>query len=136
MNTSVAATPAAAASAKLRAAKDASEASRHGAYGAVPDYLKARQQKWASEAEQQRLAQENSDVPRGMRVMSDAEKSESIALLEASMADCREELSKFKLRVELPSHIKRHAELEAKMKKMEEAMQIFRRPRVFVQVEG
>ena len=65
--------------------------------------------------------------------MSEAEKAESIALLEASMADCREELSKFKLRIELPTQIRRHAELEAKMKKMEEAMGVFRRPRVFVQ---
>ena len=129
-----------------------------------PSDLKDRQRQWAAAAEEQRLAAENADVPRGMRVMGDAEKAESIALLEASMADCREELSRFKLRVELPSQIRRHgeswdqtqgsrserfseaslalpspyhaAELEAKMRKMEEALAVFRRPRVFVQLDA
>lgn len=101
-----------------------------------PPDLKDRQKQWAAAAEEQRLAAENADVPRGMRVMSDAEKAESIALLEASMADCAAELSRFKLRVELPSQVRRHAELEAKMRKMEDAMAIFRRPRVFVQLDA
>lgn len=105
---------------------------KHGAYGTVPAYLRARQRSWAAEAEEQRLAAENADVPKGMRLMTEAEKAESITLLEASIADARAELSKFKLRVEIPSHIKRRAELEASMTKMEGAMAVFRRPRVFV----
>lgn len=134
-NTTAAVAAAAAAASAKRGSGKADDA-RHRAYGAVPDYLKDRQKQWAAAEEEKRVAAENADVPRGMRVMSDAEKAESIALLEASMADCAAELSRFKLRVELPSQVKRHAELEMKMKKMEDAMAIFRRPRVFVQLDA
>jgi predicted TIM-barrel fold metal-dependent hydrolase len=104
--------------------------------GAIPAYLLARQRAWAAAAEEQRLAVENADVPKGMRLMSDAEKAESLELLKASMADAKDELSRFKLRVEVPSQIRRKAELEEKLKKMEDAHAVFMRPRVFVPVDA
>jgi hypothetical protein len=104
-------------------------------YGAVPAYLKARQAKWAEEAAVKKKAEEMADVPAGMRIMEDGERLETLDMLRQGIADARAELGAMKLHVDIPSQIRRKADLEAKITKLEQALGVFSRPRVFVKIE-
>ncbi|RYE83916.1 MAG: hypothetical protein EOO65_03150 [Methanosarcinales archaeon] len=109
---------------------------RHSEFGAVPSYLKERQAVWAREADAKRKAEEEKDVPRGMRIMPEEERLETIAMLEASLKETREALSKFKFVVDVPSQVRRKAELEEKLTKLEEALRVFSKPRVLVKLDA
>lgn len=128
--------PSADASRFLHAAPSAADIAKakHAEYGAVPAYLRERQAQWAREAEAKAKAEAEKDVPKGMRLLPEAERLETLSMLEAKIAETRDELSKFKLRLVVPSHIKRKSDLEEKLTKMEEAVRVFSKTRVFVKL--
>lgn len=103
-------------------------------YGEVPAYLKARQAEWAAAEAARKKAAEEADVPAGMRVMPEAERLETLDLLRSGIAEAQAELSRFKLRVVVPSHVARKAELEAKIDQLEKAMGVFSKTRVLVKI--
>lgn len=127
--------PSAEATRFLHSAPSAADIAKHESYGAVPAYLRERQAQWAREAEAKAKAEAEKDVPKGMRLLPESERLETLSMLEAKMAETREELSKFKLRLVVPSHIKRKADLEEKLSKMEEAQRVFSKTRVFVKLD-
>jgi hypothetical protein len=109
--------------------------SKRADFGAVPAYLKARQAEWAAAEDAKKAAAAASDVPPGMRVMGEAERADTLAMLAAGIADTKAALSAMKLHVDVPSHIRRKADLEAKLAKLEAAVGVFSRPRVFVNID-
>lgn len=109
-----------------------SASARHTEYGAVPKYLRERQAEWAAAEEARKKAEADKDVPKGMRIMPEAERLDMLAMLRDSILEAKDELSKFKLVLSVPSQIKRRGDLEAKLAQMEEAVAVFSRERVFV----
>ncbi len=110
---------------------------KHADYGAVPEYLRARKEAaYAAEAEARRAAKESEGCPRGHRVMPDSERLETLSLLKKSMDEASDALRKMPFTSDVPSSIKRRAELEAKVKKMEDAITVFSRPKVFVKIDA
>jgi len=106
-------------------------------YGKLPGYLRERKEAWAAEAEARRAAElEAQGCPRGHRLMPEAERLETLALLRASCGEARDALQRMPLRVEIPSAVRKKHELEAKLTKLEEALKVFERPRVFVKIDA
>lgn len=116
----------------VSAAASGSASARHSEYGAVPKYLRDRQAEWAAAEEARKKAEADKDVPKGMRIMPEGERLDMLAMLRDSIAEARDELSKFRLVLSVPSQIKRRSDLEAKLAQMEEAVGVFSRERVFV----
>jgi hypothetical protein len=102
----------------------------------VPAYLRQRQAEWAAAEEAKKAAAANADIPAGMRVMGEGERVETLAMLRAGIDDTKAELAGMKLRLTVPSHIRHKADLEAKLAKLEAAIGVFSRPRVFVKIDG
>lgn len=121
--------------ASAAAAAAASAAPKHSA-GEVPRYLKERQAEWAAVEAAKRKAEEDKDIPPGMRVMPDAERTDMLAMLREGIAEAKEELSKFRLVTTVPSQLRKKTELEGKLAKMEEAVHVFSRERVFVKLDA
>lgn len=141
------------------AAAAAAGGAKHGEYGEVPAYLRARQAEWAAAAEARKKAEEEADVPpvraprvrvraplptppldpvassQGMRLMPEAERLETLALLRSGIVEVQAELSRFKLRLVVPSQIARKGELESRLDKMEAAVGVFSKTKVLVKVE-
>lgn len=109
---------------------------KHPEYGAVPAYLRERQAEWAAAAAAKKRAEDEADVPRGMRLMPEGERLDTLSLIAASMEETRLLLSKFKLTTDVPSQLRRRAELEAKLTKLEDAQRVFSKTRVFVKIDG
>jgi len=108
------------------------EKHKHGAFGKVPPYLANRKQQWADQEEQRRIDAGDPDCPRGMKLMPESERLETLAALRKSQREGGAQLQKLPLHVETASQIKRKAELEGKMKEIEEAIAIFSRTKVFI----
>ena len=102
-------------------------------YGALPDYLKERKESWkeANEAKK-RAADEALGCPPGHRIMPDEERLETLQLLKASLNEAQDLLLRMPLRVEQVSQVRKKAELEAKITKLEDAMKVFGKHKVFV----
>ena len=108
------------------------ERHKHGAYGKVPAYLASRKQQWAEQEEQRRIEAGDPDCPRGMKLMPESERMETLGALRKSQREGAAQLQKLPLHVETQSQMKRKAELEGKMKEIEEAIAIFSRTKVFI----
>jgi len=102
-------------------------------YGTLPDYLKERKESWkeANEAKK-RAADEALGCPPGHRIMPDEERLETLQLLKSSLNEAQDMLLRMPLRVEQVSQVRKKAELEAKITKLEDAMKVFGKHRVFV----
>lgn len=109
---------------------------RHEEFGAVPKYLQDRQKQWALEAEERKKKEAEKDIPAGMRLMPEQERQETLAMLEKSIQEARDELGRFKLRLTVPSQIQRKAAVEDKIVQLEKAVGVFSRPKVFVKIDG
>ncbi len=105
--------------------------------GEVPAYLQARQRAWAEEAEAKAAAEKAArECPPGHRLMPESERQETLALLHASIAEAQTAFSQLPFRIDGPTATKKKADLEAKLKKMEDALVVFNRPKVFVKIDA
>eukprot|EP00937_MAST-01D_sp_MAST-1D-sp2_P005898 g5898.t1 len=105
---------------------------KHSSFGRVPAYLHSRKAQWAAAEEQRREAAGDPNCPPGMALMPEAERLETLAALKKSEAEGKRQLMKLPLRVETASQQRKKAELEGKMKEIEEAVAIFSREKVFI----
>lgn len=102
----------------------------------MPDYLQQRKQQWADAAEEKRReAAKTEGCPPGHRLMPEDERLETLELLKRSMEEARQALITMKLNIDIPSALRRKADQEAKVQKMEDAITVFSRPKVFVKME-
>lgn len=105
---------------------------RHAAFGRVPTYLENRKQQWADEEEYRRANAPDPDCPKGMCVMPEQERLETLEVLQQSLREAHAKLSAMPFVIETPSQRKKHEELEAKIKEIENAIGLFSRKKVFI----
>ena len=89
--------------------------------------LPARSQRTALQA-----AKEAALVPEGMRLMPEAERLETLAILDANRREVEQEIQALPFVIETPSAIKHKARLEKRLEEIAEARRIFSRPKVLV----
>lgn len=101
-------------------------------FGAVPNYLHGRKEELAAEYESQRLAAMELEVPQGMRILPEEERLATMDILKTNRDDVETKLQSMPFIVEIPSQITFKANLENRLKEIEEAERLFSRPVVYV----
>ena len=79
---------------------------------------------WAEE-EARREEEMADECPPGMVLMPEEERLETLAVLKQSMAETNHMLARMPLKIETPGQVRRKAELDAKVKELEDAIDIF-----------
>jgi hypothetical protein len=105
---------------------------KHSEFGRVPDYLEQRKARWAAEEEEARRRAPDPDCPRGMCVMPEDERLNTLEVLKQSKGEAMRQLQNMPFVVETPSQKKRQTELESKLREIERAIALFSKPKVYV----
>jgi len=107
---------------------------RHKAFGRVPSYLLARKEAWLAAEELRRAAMKgpHSGIPPGMRLLTEEERSEALAALDAQEREIHSALLKIPLRVDTPSMARRKQDLEARLVEVGANRELFAKPRVLI----
>lgn len=71
-------------------------------------------------------------IPEGMRMMSDEERLDTLAVLDTNRTEVEAELQKLPFFVQTPSQVRLKNQLERRLNEIEEAKKIFARPKVLV----
>ena len=79
-------------------------------------------------------AKEAALIPPGMRIMPEAERLETLTILEQNRADVEKEIQQLPFVIETPSAVKHKNRLEQRMQEIEEARKIFARSKVLVKI--
>lgn len=106
--------------------------SKHESYGRVPDYLERRNAQQKQAEDNRRRNAPDPSCPPGMTLMPEDERVETVRTLEQSLEEVNRQLQKLPFVIETHSIQKRHDALESKLKEIERALTIFRRPKVYV----
>eukprot|EP00742_Colponemidia_sp_Colp-10_P003672 GILJ01003908.1.p1 GENE.GILJ01003908.1~~GILJ01003908.1.p1 ORF type:complete len:283 (+),score=55.78 GILJ01003908.1:47-895(+) len=101
-------------------------------FGKVPAYIQER--KKAKEEALSRQRSIDPDCPAGMRLMPEEERQETLQVLEDTREQVSKDLSRMPFVVETPSAVKRKAALETKLKEIEDAIKLFSRKKVYVEL--
>ena len=101
-------------------------------YGKVPLYIQERKAEMAEEAARKRREEENKKAPAGMSLMPEEERLDTLNILKQNLAATKDHLQRMPLLVETPSAIRKKANLERKIQEIEDAINIFSRPKVFI----
>lgn len=101
-------------------------------YGKVPTYLHERKMELAATYARQQAEKEAALIPEGMRMMSDEERLDTLAVLDTNRSEVELELQKLPFHVETPSQIRLKNQLERRLGEIEDAKKIFSRPKVLV----
>ena len=70
----------------------------------------------------------------GMRLLSEDERLETLAVLQKNRADVERALQGLPLKIETVGQIRRRDELERRMREIEEGLKVFARPKVLVKL--
>jgi len=103
--------------------------------GKVPKYLADRKQQWQKEVELEMACQPDPEMPPGHRKMSEAERQRTLTELETSKKELLAELQKLPIAIRSQKVAQRKQEIESKLASAEEAILIFKRPKVFVKID-
>jgi len=103
--------------------------------GEVPKYLKQRQQEWKYEAAAKKEEEKNRDIPPGHILMSEQERVETLNTLKRNYDSLVEELNRIPIRMDTIRVRDQKIKLENQFAKLEQAMRVFSRPRVFVKMD-
>jgi len=98
--------------------------------GKVPDYINRRKQELAEEKRRQRARDD--DCPEGMMLMPEADRLDTLNTLKASKKEGETQLMKMPLHVNTIAQKQHIQKLEAQLKEIESAIQIFKKPKVFI----
>ncbi|KAJ3417043.1 Enkurin domain-containing protein 1 [Chytridiales sp. JEL 0842] len=101
--------------------------------GELPKYLVDRKVEWADREKERLFQLEQQKIPKGMKLITEDERLETLEFLEETQKQLLHSLSQFGLVVESMTLKKKRAELEKKLEEIESAIEIFSRPKVFVQ---
>lgn len=104
----------------------------HEEFGRVPQYINERKLEW--EKDRQRKEQEKKDLncPQGMRLMDEEERLETLDILEKKKQDLLDEMNRLPFHCETLSQKRRSQHLEDKMREIDTALSLFRKPKVYV----
>lgn len=118
-----------------RGDSDSNDKYLHDEFGTVPKYLEERKMRQEEESMERRRRAPDPDCPPGMKLMPNEERLSTLQKLNESRAEALSHLSKMPFVVEIPSVLKRKKDLENKLKEIESAIEIFNKPKVFIQIE-
>merc|ERR1740123_2615343 len=101
----------------------------------LPEYIIKRKLE-KEELEQKKMeAMEAAKIPSGMRIMTEQEKAETLAILAENKRTVIEQIEHLPLVIETPSMIKHQSSLNKKLKEIEKNIAIFQKPTVFVAMD-
>ena len=86
----------------------------------------------AEEAAKRAQEEENRKAPKGMTLMPEGERLDTLRILKENLKTTKDQLARMPLLVETPSAINRKAQLERKMQEIEDAINIFSRKKVYI----
>lgn len=115
--------------------KDGAEPELHEDFGKVPTYLEERKAKWAEEKEEVRKRAPDPNCPKGMTLMPEAERVSTLEVLRVSKDEATKLLAKMPFVIETPSLKKRHSDLEAKLREIENAIALFSKSKVYIALD-
>ncbi|XP_022104758.1 enkurin domain-containing protein 1-like isoform X2 [Acanthaster planci] len=104
--------------------------------GAVPKYLKGRQQQWAKEEEERLRSIPDPDMPPGHKMMPQEERLKTLEVLRQKEKELQQELHKLPLKAETLRAKTREAEVNSQLAEVEEAIKIFSRSKVFIKIDS
>lgn len=104
----------------------------HEEFGRVPQYIRERNLEWQREKERKEKEREDANCPQGMRLMDEEERLETLNILEQKKQELIAAINKLPFHCETLSQKKRHQELEDKMREIDTALSLFRKPKVYV----
>ncbi|KAK4874355.1 hypothetical protein RN001_013715 [Aquatica leii] len=100
------------------------------ARGVIPKYLRDRKEEVAKEVDI------DSECPDGHVLLPDEERKETLRVLRQSYADRIQELNSMPVRNDTLKMRKRKMALEEELKKIDEGIKVFQRPKVFVKINA
>ncbi|KAI8926123.1 calmodulin-binding-domain-containing protein [Entophlyctis helioformis] len=104
--------------------------------GQIPKYLVDRKLQWARQEEERIMALEKDKIPAGMALLPDIERVRTLNGLRRQHQELLDELSRFPMIVELPSLKARRARIERDLTEVEQAIDTFSKPKVFVPADA
>ncbi|KNC54410.1 flagellar/basal body protein [Thecamonas trahens ATCC 50062] len=104
-------------------------------FGKVPEYLIKRKIEAAKQEIEAEAAKPDPDCPPGMVRMPEAERLETLQLLEGNRADIIQQLNTMPLRCDTFGLKRKKHLLESKLQEADEAIKIFSKPKVFINIE-
>jgi hypothetical protein len=107
----------------------------HEEFGKVPEYLEERKAKWAKEKEELKKRMPDPSCPKGMTLMPEEERLSTLEVLKASKEEATKQLAKMPFVIETPTLKKRHSELEAKLREIENAIALFSKTKVYIALD-
>mmetsp|Transcript_5045 Transcript_5045/g.5172 ORF Transcript_5045/g.5172 Transcript_5045/m.5172 type:complete len:292 (-) Transcript_5045:22-897(-) len=108
------------------------EPSRHQNFGRVPNYLEQRKQQWRDEKEEIKRRAPDPNCPKGMCLMPEIERQDTLEILHSSKAEALKQLQALPFVIETPSLKKRQQGLEDKLREIEKAVILFSKPKVYI----
>lgn len=117
---------------KLATLKKGDSPTKRNGYGKVPLYLQERKSELAEIAAKKKRDEDNKKAPKGMTLMPEEERLHTLRILKDNLKATKDNLSHMPLLVETPSAVRRKASLERKLQEIEDAINIFSRPKVFI----
>ena len=111
---------------------DGEKAEKHSSFGRVPDYLEQRKAEWRAKEEELEKKKADKGCPPGMCLMPDDERLKTLETLELSKVEVTRQLAKCPFIVETPKARMKVESLEQRLKEIENAINLFSKPKVFV----
>ncbi|KAI8608169.1 calmodulin-binding-domain-containing protein [Chytriomyces sp. MP71] len=100
--------------------------------GELPKYLLDRKMEWAEREKERLEALKNECIPKGMKLIPDDERMDTLNFLLDTQQKLLSELSHFALVIESAKLKNKRSMLENKLKEIDEAIGVFSRKKVYV----
>ena len=115
-----------------RRERDQKEGAVHENFGRVPKYLRNRKEQAQREKEAEAARAPDPNCPKGMKLMPEEERVQTLEVLETSREEAINQLAKMPFVLETPSAKRKHSELEMKLKEIEAALSLFNKQKVYI----
>lgn len=109
-----------------------STSAKHQDFGRVPEYLEQRKAQWEEEKEEIRRRRPDPNCPPGMCLMPEEERLETLEVLRASKVETLKQLQALPFIIETPSLIRKQTMLESKLQEIDNALNLFNKPKVYI----
>lgn len=107
-------------------------APKHKSFGKVPSYLTQRKTEMKLLKEREEAMKPDKDCPPGMTLMPNEERLATLETLQQSKEECISQLSKMPIAIETLSLKEKQHSLECKLKEIDNAINLFSKPKVFI----
>jgi hypothetical protein len=111
------------------------EAAHHESFGRVPEYLQQRKAQMQQEKEDALARKPDPNCPKGMKLMPNDERLQTLDVLKASREEAINQLARMPFILETPTAKRKHTELEMKLKEIEAALALFSKQKVYIAID-